>query len=503
MQTQSVAAPPVLVRSLVALSTLAVCGLLAHFLLGRPAVPVEAVHTLCLALTALAAYSWALDATGLSVGAGGVVLLGLVWAWGVRQAPLLGFDVAAFGALSVAAACEQRRRRRNVQRLRQALDELREEQTVSDQSGAQVKQAREGLHRKLARYQHLQSIAETLSNMTDVSAIAQLAVEQAFALIGKSDACLVFLVDKEEQELSLVASKKRDATVTIRAKHGDQFDRYVLRTHRPLLVNDVRRDFRFTVNVALERPVGAVIACPLLLGASPEGLLRLDSAQPGVYTQDDLRFLDILLDLVATAVTNARLFAQIQQLAITDGLTGLALRRPFLEELTRELTRAGRGRPVPAASGTPIGDHPALQEGTRLGREPVSVLMIDVDYFKQYNDAYGHMAGDVILKAIAALLRKAAPPGGVIARYGGEEFAVLLARQPRHQAAEVAERIRRLIEQEVQGTGARRKERQPVTVSVGVATFPDDALAELELIRIADQRLYEAKRMGRNLVCAT
>jgi len=494
-------------RWLVPASTLAVGGLLARFLLSRPTAPVEVIHTLCLTLIALAVYSWTLEVAAVGAITSGAVALALLWAWGVRQAPLLGWDAAAFALLSVAAALVQRRRRRSSQRLQQVLDDLREEQTVNEQSVAQVTHAHDGLHKKLSRYQQLQSIAETLSNMTGLAAIAQLAVEQALALIGKSDACLLFLVDKEQQELSLFASKKRDAAINIRAKHGDQFDRYVLRTHRPLLVNDVRRDFRFTVNVALDRPIGAVIACPLMLGGGPEGLLRLDSAHAGAYTQDDLRFLDILLDLAATAVTNARLFAQIQQLAMTDGLTGLALRRPFLEELSRELLRAGRSR------------------------EPVSVLMVDVDSFKEYNDTYGHMAGDVILKAIAELLRQAAPPGTVIARYGGEEFAVLLARQPRPQAVEVAERIRRLVEQEVPGGGVQHKEHQPsvpppvldrrsrsgsqrdpasglqtgggMTVSIGLATFPDDALAELELIRIADQRLYQAKRSGRNLVCAS
>ena len=313
-----------------------------------------------------------------------------------------------------------------------------------------------------------------MSNLTDRSAIASLAVERTFSLIGKSDVCLLFLVDRNQQELSLVASRRREDLSSIRAKHGDQFDRYVLRTQRPLLVNDVRRDFRFTVGLSSERPVSSVIACPLLLGQRAEGVLHMDSAQPSAYSQDDLRFLDILLGLVATALTNAELFAQTEQLAMVDGLTELLLRRPFLEQLTRELTRAARGR------------------------DPVSVLMADVDRFKEYNDAYGHTAGDVILKEIAKVIRSVVPSDGMSARYGGEEFAVLLPKTKRPHAADVAERIRRGVETSVQARG--RGSPRPVTVSIGVASFPDDAQADLELIRAADQRLYQAKHAGKNRV---
>ena len=348
---------------------------------------------------------------------------------------------------------------------------------MRDQGIAIATQARNALQKKLSRYTQLQTIAEELSNMTELAAIARLAVDCAFRLIGKSDACLLFLVDEERQTLSLFASKKRETIPSIRAKHGDQFDRYVLRSHAPLLVNDVRRDFRFTVTMSPARQISAVIGCPLLLGQGPAGVLRLDSAHAGAYTQDDLRFLGILLDLVETAVTNAKLFARTQQLAMSDGLTGLTLRRPFLDAVTRELARSGRSR------------------------EPVSVLMLDVDHFKHYNDTFGHTAGDLILKGVADVLQTAIPPGAVAARYGGEEFVVLLPRFASSAARETAEKIRQLVGQHAQGS--LRGPHQAVTVSLGIATFPEDAQGELELIRMADQRLYQAKREGRNRVCAS
>ncbi|MDP3723149.1 MAG: sensor domain-containing diguanylate cyclase [Candidatus Omnitrophota bacterium] len=462
-----------------------------------PVVPSEILHLLSVASVALAAAAWMLFpfAGGFATSVGLLVCVG--WAWAARQTELLQFDAMAFTLLTVAAAVQRRRRARRLTRMRQTLDDAREGSAANAQAIALANQHYAALHKKLSRYLQLQSIAERLSGMTDLESMTRLAVDRAFELIGKSDACLLFLLDHQRQELSLSASRRRDAVPLIREKHGDQFDRYVLRAHRPLLVNDTRRDFRFTAALSSERTVSSVIASPLLLGQHPEGLLRLDSPQANAYTQDDLRFLDILLNLVATGIANAKLLAQTRQLATMDGLTGLTLRRPLLEQLTREVTRAGRSR------------------------EAVSMLLVDVDHFKEYNDTFGHTAGDLLLKLIAEALREAMPPGSVIARYGGEEFAVVLPGLTRDPSREVAERVRGLIEQRTRSarvsasSGAARHatpDRQPgavrgpeegVTVSVGVASFPQDAQVELELVRVADCRLYQAKRSGRNRVCAS
>ena len=478
------------------------------------AAQIRITHPVRLLLIALATYAWVLYPAAGSLVITIAVLVSLLWAWAIRQAS--GLEPAVLGLLTGTAVWQRQRRSRQLQRMQQLLDDLGEERTVKDQAIELARHTRGALQKKLSRYTQLQLIAEALSNTTDLAPIAQLAVNRAFTLIGKSDVCLLFLVDQERQELSLFASEKRASIATVRAKHGDQFDRYVLRTHAPLIVSDARRDFRFTVTASAERAISSVIACPLFLGQSPAGVLRLDSAQPGVYTQDDLRFLDILLNLVATAMTNAKLFAQTQRLAMTDGLTDLMLRRPFLEQLTRELTRSSRSR------------------------EPVSVLMLDVDHFKRHNDTFGHTAGDLILKGVAKVLLEAVPPGGVIARYGGEEFVVLLPQAERPQAHEAAEKIRRFVEEHVQESGrvahhptaalpagssaqvsarserrvkeiaqvgaTRERQIEPggaVTVSIGVASFPADAQAELELIRVADQRLYQAKREGRNRVVSS
>ena len=465
---------PRLVRWVTAFAVLAVAGaLLAALCSGQP-FQILLIHSLTLLLIALVTYGFVVLPLSAAISLSALGLLSTLGAWARTGSALLGGDALALGALMGIAGVQQHRRAFRLHRLKQQLNDLDEELYLKEQALRINQQTDDALQRKLGRYQQLQTVAETLTRLTDLEAICQLAVDRAFELIGKSDACLLFLVDREHQELALHASKKAPTVAVIRTKQGDQFDRYVLRTQRPLLVNDVRRDFRFTVTGDSTRPLGSVIACPLLVSQSAEGVLRLDSAQPATYTQDDLRFLDILLHLIATAMANARLFEQTQQLAITDGLTGLYRRQPFLEQLGREVARAGRSR------------------------EPFAVLMLDIDDFKRCNDTFGHTVGDAVLRMIADIVRASVPPDGMCARYGGEEFAILLPKASRREGVAIAQRIRRSVEQQTHA--ASEGPAHPVTVSLGVSVFPDDAPSDLELIRQADQGLYRAKRAGKNRV---
>lgn len=163
------------------------------------------------------------------------------------------------------------------------------------------------------------------------------------------------------------------------------------------------------------------------------------------------------------------------QLAITDGLTELYNYRYFKEQLTQEIIRAKRHNNY------------------------LSIAMIDIDYFKNYNDTHGHPAGDLVLKTMADLLRNNIRKIDIAARYGGEEFALILAETDKQAAGFVANKIKNLIEQQK----FNYEETQPngkLTISMGIATFPDDAMTLDALVKIADQRLYRAKKAGRNRV---
>jgi diguanylate cyclase (GGDEF)-like protein len=166
---------------------------------------------------------------------------------------------------------------------------------------------------------------------------------------------------------------------------------------------------------------------------------------------------------------------KLKKLAITDGLTGAYNYRFFKEQLEKELIRASRHN-----------NH-------------VSIIMMDIDYFKQYNDTHGHPAGDYVLRTISGILKNNIRNIDIAARYGGEEFALILIETNKQAAGIVAEKIRRLIEE----YNFKYEDTQPagkITVSMGVATFPEDGKTFDELIGTADKRLYHAKETGRNRV---
>jgi diguanylate cyclase (GGDEF)-like protein len=195
------------------------------------------------------------------------------------------------------------------------------------------------------------------------------------------------------------------------------------------------------------------------------------------FNDTDVQLGQSLATQAATALENARLYAEVESLAVTDSLTGIANRRALDRALERELVRA------------------------RHYGYPLALVMIDVDSFKQYNDTYGHLAGDQRLRAVARLLTQCVRDIDFVARYGGEEFVIILPDTNRQQALQVAEQIRRSAEAEY--TGSLNGQVIPgYTLSMGVAVFPEDAQTPAELLLAADYAELTAKRTGKNRVCS-
>lgn len=214
-------------------------------------------------------------------------------------------------------------------------------------------------------------------------------------------------------------------------------------------------------------------AVPLIYHERSMGVLMVTSDDPErVWQENEMMLLRTVADQVAVAVNHARLFQQMQHQALTDSLTGCFNRRFFEIQLERDLHLA-----------------------TRM-RQPVSLILLDIDHFKRVNDTHGHVAGDVALRIIADALREEVRGVDTAVRYGGEEFAIILPQAGPEGALVVAERLRARIERtEVPGVGQ-------ITASLGVATFPLDASSRELLVMTADRALFQAKRTGRNLVCS-
>ncbi len=200
----------------------------------------------------------------------------------------------------------------------------------------------------------------------------------------------------------------------------------------------------------------------------PIGVLIADELPP-----DQLPMFSLVAKQLSLQLSRIHLYQQVEALAVTDALTGVSVRRAFLERATEELERSRR-------------------HGLSC-----TLLMADLDRFKEKNDAYGHLVGDVVLREVAALLQQHLRDIDLIARYGGEEIILLLIETTVEQAMPIAERLRQLIE--VHPIRA-YDEVLSQTISMGLAGFPEDAQTLEELIERADQALYEAKRAGRNRV---
>lgn len=327
---------------------------------------------------------------------------------------------------------------------------------------------------KYASYYNLRNLASDFSTTLSLKELTQMIVTKTMGLVSRSNWCLLFLADPVTGNLSLVASKSFEEDGKRKQKSGDLFDQWVVRNRQSLIVSDTQKDFRFDLaKVPPTDDVRSVLASPLIHERKIVGTLKCNSSKPNAFSTDDLRLLDAVSTLASSAISNCILFQKTEELAIRDSLTGLFVYRYFMDRLLEE-----HGRSL-------------------LTQAPLTLLMCDLDHFKACNDRYGHGVGDYILKQIAETIT-AQIPDGIVARYGGEEFAILLPKQSSQEGLALAEQLRAVIAELKISV---RREMIPITLSIGVAAIPSDALAAEELIRIADRRLYHAKKLGRNQVC--
>ncbi len=218
----------------------------------------------------------------------------------------------------------------------------------------------------------------------------------------------------------------------------------------------------------------AHISIPLKSGDKVLGVIFLHFSPPGYQPQpSDIATFTSIGSYLGLHIEKARLYEKVQELATHDGLTELYNHREFHRLLEQEVQRARR--------------YP----------KEFSLLMMDIDHFKQFNDTYGHLSGDEALRAIGVIIRKHARSVDIAARYGGEEFAIILTDTPSKQAEEVAERLRSSV---AGHTFSIKGEVASLTISIGLTSFPADSDTGEGLVKVADNALYCAKSSGRNRV---
>lgn len=240
------------------------------------------------------------------------------------------------------------------------------------------------------------------------------------------------------------------------------------------VIADVAADSRAAPFIGFLNAFGtkSLIVAPLLDGTRLLGVLMVHQVtSQRRWKPAEVSLVAAIADQVSVAISHAQLFAQVKYQAITDGLTGLYNHVYLKKRLSDELRRAQR-------------------KGT-----PLSLLMLDLDMLKQINDSYGHPVGDAAIRQVSWTLKHLLRSGDTAARYGGEEFAVILPETPLAEAARIAERLCRQVNKHpIAGLGH-------ISVSIGAACYPTQAATLEELVNMADQALYSAKRAGRNRAC--
>ncbi len=233
--------------------------------------------------------------------------------------------------------------------------------------------------------------------------------------------------------------------------------------------------YRFNENIdsIIEKPQDVMIVPLFDDKQAVVAVIGLESNQQGSYSEKELRSLDTLMVNFSTALGKARAYGELEKLATIDGLTQVPNHRKFQDVLSTEMHR------------------------TQRYKEQLTLLLMDIDHFKNFNDTYGHPVGDAVLKQVAKTIQKTIRGTDMVARYGGEEFVVIMIKADEEHSRLLAERICRAIEDmEVKYDNKVLK----VTVSIGSATFPRDVQTKQELIDAADQAMYYSKEHGRNQV---
>jgi diguanylate cyclase (GGDEF)-like protein len=324
------------------------------------------------------------------------------------------------------------------------------------------------IQQQAAELDALKRITFNLTTSLELQDVLDGVVDEAMHLVKDAHDAHIFLY--QDQKIVFGASLQADGLKNklFSEPRPDGLTYHIARTRDMLIVEDVSKHPLYQNNPG--NWLGSIIGIPLMMGSRVIGVMNLARNRTGQFPQSDIRLLTLLADQASIAIINARLHQAVSQQARMDVLTNLPNRRALDERLEDEIKRS-----------------------TRSGRV-FSVIMMDLDGFKQINDTYGHDIGDDVLRQVATSLQNAMRASDFLARYGGDEMTLVLPETDLNQSKVVAKKINRHMENLViQLLGEKTTK---MSLSGGIAIYPDHAKSAPGLIRAADEALYRAKRSG-------
>ncbi len=340
----------------------------------------------------------------------------------------------------------------------------------------EIQEMNSRLETRVGELQILYDLARTIASTLDLNEV----LERISARVPKTLHVPKFSIMLLTQEGVLEVRKAYPANVGsegLTFSVGEGICGRAAETRKGVYEPDLSSSSIFKLRGSGDRGLGSMLSVPMLGGSELLGVLNFERPEKANFGPDEIEFFTAVADQVSLAVQNARLHEKTVALSMTDPLTGVPNRRYLFTQLEAELHRAERYD------------------------QPLSMLMIDIDHFKLLNDTAGHQAGDAILRLVSQLLKNHVRKVDTLARYGGEEFVVLLPKVNAAEALEIAEKLRKVVA-DIDSPHGRTQPNGRISISIGVATLPNDATDQTKLVDCADSALYASKRGGRDKVTA-
>lgn len=368
-----------------------------------------------------------------------------------------------------------------VAREKHVFEELKVRMTELEESYLAVKVENETLSKRLSETHSLYKIAAMLNSTYDAQRLYPLIQHMLGEISFVEQFAMMMSKPESEIEVSLFTERTRGEDHQRLMDTQRDIAEHVIREQKQVFVtaNEMVQDLGHAAG-------GSILGIPLTIGPRKSTRCLCYYAAHELSIQE-VEFLNLISNEIAIALSRVDIYHETLEVSLKDELTGVYNRRYFNDRFNREIKRAER-------------------YGHRI-----SAIMIDIDYFKKFNDTYGHHVGDEVLKGVAQQLNIGLRDCDVLARFGGEEFVIILPETPKEGAAIVAEKTRaRISDRTWEFRNALRSDTNPdefirkqITISLGISTFPEDGSEVNALMEIADQHLYMSKLNGRNRVSFT
>ncbi|MDQ2085025.1 diguanylate cyclase [Herbivorax sp. ANBcel31] len=357
------------------------------------------------------------------------------------------------------------------EQLEEAQKEIQNQNDKLKDTNYKVEDTNKKLMESLAELYTVQQIAQAISSIFDIKELLQHVNDIIIGVMGVNNSTiLIYDENKKKLKVHTTNIRNKQELITINDNVNCNILMETLGNGDSIIENFVdSKEFPFIEN----RDINSLICIPLLTKTKKFGLVLIEHKLANAFDDNNLRLMNIIGRQVGIAMENAELYQKMHELATIDNLTKVYNRLSFQEKLKDEF------------------------EIAKKNNYPLSLAIFDIDHFKKFNDTYGHLFGDKVLKHIASLIKNSLRSGDLIARYGGEEFVIVLPKTDISRAVEKVENLRKKLEQT---TIKDELVSASVTVSFGVSCYPEFAQTESDLLKTADNALYDAKESGRNCV---